>query len=42
MHAGDHGTKRRVSDYVRHTQPGIPADLQLHHPGAQLHFNHSV
>ena len=34
MHAGDHGTKRRVSDSVRHTQPGISANLQFHHPGA--------
>ncbi len=42
MHAGDHGTKRRVSDSLRHTQPGIPANLQLHHPGARLHFHHSV
>ena len=34
MHAGDHGTKRRVSDSLCHTQPGVPADLQLHHSGA--------
>ncbi len=42
MHAGDHGTERRVSDSVCHTQSGVPADLQLHHPGACLHFHHSL